>query len=277
MPENPPPPRNPPLPENLPLRLRLQFTVTRWITRCLRPLGLREPVLRLRGALARARRHACERRGSARYSRPALHGINRELARIVDRDDGVFVEAGGHNGYTQSNSYYLERFRGWRGVLVEPMPEMAAEARRNRPAAQLFQCALVAPDHGAADVEMRFGDLFTKVRGTEKEDREWTQGGTLLGWRDARVERVPARTLSSVLEEAGAEQVDLLSLDVEGHEAQALRGLDLDRHAPRWILVEMHDLAAGRAAIGEVLGARYVEHAQLSPLDILYRRLDRDA
>jgi FkbM family methyltransferase len=200
--------------------------------------------------------------------------MDRKLDAIIDRDRGVFVEAGGHDGYTQSNTYYLERFRGWRGVLVEPMRELAAEARRNRPGARVFQCALAPPDHGERDIEMEFGDLFTTVRGLRGADGEWVRGGLVLGWRDHRVERVPARPLSSLLDEAGIADVDLLSLDVEGYEAQVLRGLDLARHAPAWILVEMHDLQAGRAEVGAVLGDRYVEHGTLSQLDVLYRRAD---
>jgi FkbM family methyltransferase len=189
----------------------------------------------------------------------------------------VFVEAGGHDGYTQSNTYYLERFRGWRGVLVEPMAEMAAEARRNRPGSQLFQCALVGPEQEGTSIEMEFGDLFTTVAAGEEDQSRWVQNGLVLGWRDHRVEAVPARTLSSVLEEAGIGDVDLLSLDVEGYEAQVLSGLDLSRHAPAWILVEMHDLDAGRREIGAALGERYEEHTLLSPLDVLYRRRDASA
>jgi hypothetical protein len=101
------------------------------------------------------------------------------------------------------------------------------------------------------------------------------QGGLVLGWRDHRVERVSARTLSGLLDEAGVEHIGLLSLDVEGYEDQALRGLDLSRHAPAWILVEMHDLGGDRAKmIGALLGARYTEHELISPLDVLYRRVD---
>ncbi len=258
-----------------PVRMRAQFALTRALTRALKLLGLRERVIRARYAALRARRSLFERFGSDRYSRPALHGMERKLDRIIDADGGVFVEAGGHDGYTQSNTYYLERFRGWSGVLVEPMPEMAAEARRNRPGSRLFQCALVGPEDDGGRVEMEFGDLFTTVRGSGG-DAEWVRNGLLLGWRDHRVETVPARALSSVLDEAGVERVDLLSLDVEGYEAQVLSGLDLARHAPTWILVEMHDLDAGRTEIGRVLGERYVEHELLSPLDVLYRRSDYD-
>jgi FkbM family methyltransferase len=241
----------------------------------LKALGLRETAIRTRYRLARAIRGGLERAGSSRLSRPALHEMDRKLDAIVDRDGGFFVEAGGHDGYTQSNTYYLERFRCWRGMLVEPMVEMAAEARRNRPASTVFQCALVPLDHADGQVEMEFGDLFSTVRATRGEDASsWVHNGLVLGWRDHRSECVPARALSDLLDELGAPEVDLLSLDVEGYEPEALRGLDLARHAPRWILVEMHDLQTGRKEIGEVLGSRYVEHDQLSPLDVLYRRID---
>ena len=257
-----------------PWRLRVRVAATRTYTRLLRWLRLRAFVLRVREARARLKRRLFERFGSARYSRPGLHEMDRKLDEIIDRDGGVFVEAGGADGYTQSNTYYLERFRNWRGVLVEPMPELAAAARRNRPGALVVECALTRPDDPSGYVEMEFGELFTSVRGVHEGDGEWTKGGLVLGWRDYRVERVPAKTLSAVLTEASVTHVDLMSLDVEGYEADVLAGLDLDRHAPAWLLVEMHDLEDGRAKIGAVLGARYVEHGRLSPLDVLYRRSD---
>jgi FkbM family methyltransferase len=260
------------LQEGLPRRLRLQFTLTRLLTRWLRRAGARDRVLRMRWTVGRAKRRFFEAFGSARYAWPALHEMDRKLDAIIDIDGGFFVEAGGHDGYTQSNTYYLERFRKWRGILVEPMPEMAAQARRNRPNTEVFQCALVSADHTGDDVEMEFGDLLTTVQGVHDDDRRYVEGGLVLGWRDHRRERVPARSLSDVLDISGSRKVDLLSLDVEGYEDQVLRGLDLSRHAPAWILVEMHDLDAGRAKIGAVLGDRYVEHEVLSPLDILYRR-----
>jgi FkbM family methyltransferase len=66
--------------------------------------------------------------------------------------------------------------------------------------------------------------------------------------------RVPARTLSALLDEAGmVRPVDLLSLDVEGGEPGALRGIDYKRHAPRFICVEVRD----EAAIAAVIGSRY--------------------
>jgi FkbM family methyltransferase len=249
----------------------------RRVTRALKALRLREAVIRARKDLNRARRRRAERRGSDRLSRPALHDLERKLDAALDRDGGFFVEAGANDGFTQSNTYWLERFRGWRGILVEPMPVYVEECRRERPGTPVVHAALVPANHEGETVRMHFGDLMSTVEGAhgdEAAERDWVAPGLVLGWRDAYEAEVPARTLSSILDEHGAPEVDLLSLDVEGFEPQALRGLDLDRHAPRWIVVEAHDLDDGRAAIEEVIGERYILEDQLSPLDLLYRRRD---
>lgn len=53
------------------------------------------------------------------------------------------------------------------------------------------------------------------------------------------------RTLTSILDEhlASGRQIDLLSVDVEGHDMNVLQGLDFERYRPRVILVELHDFS----------------------------------
>jgi FkbM family methyltransferase len=199
--------------------------------------------------------------------------MDRRLNAVLDQDGGFFVEAGGNDGYTQSNTYWLERFRDWRGLLVEPMQELYELCREERPSSTVVRAALVAGDYGGDTVRMRFADLMSTVAG-EHEDPWRTHMGNVLGWRDAYDADVPARTLSSILDEVGAPEVDLLSLDVEGFEPSVLAGLDLERHAPRWILVEVHDETTGRPPIEAILGDRYILYERLSPVDLLYRRTD---
>lgn len=249
-----------------------QIRTTQAATRLLRAVGLRAPLLRWRGRQKRARRAALEAKGDDRLSKPALHELDVKLDAIIDRDGGFFVEAGANDGFTQSNTYWLERFRGWRGLLIEPMPELAAEARLSRPEATVVERALVAGDDPRQRIRMQFGDLMSMV--DEAKDADWPSLGTVLGWRDRYELDVDARTLSSLLEEVDAPEVDLLSLDVEGFEGPALLGLDLSRHAPRYILVEIHDRDRDRPPIDEILADRYVEHGWLSPLDLLYVRRD---
>jgi FkbM family methyltransferase len=254
--------------------MRAAIAAMRALTTLLKLLRLRGPVLRWRINRARRRRLAAEAVGDDRRSHPALHEIDRTLNRIIDRDGGFFVEAGGNDGFTQSNTYWLERFRGWRGVLVEPMLELYELCREERPTAQVFRAALIPFDYDGSTVRMQFGDLMSSVAGTHGDDQNWVRPGLVLGWRDPYEAEVPARTLTSILDEVDAPEIDLLSLDVEGFEPSVLRGLDLSRHAPRYIVVEAHDLVDGRRAIETVLGDRYALVDQISPLDLLYRRAD---
>jgi FkbM family methyltransferase len=70
------------------------------------------------------------------------------------------------------------------------------------------------------------------------EDQHVEAGLAVQGLKSTFELNVPARTLASVLEEHGSPRVDLLSLDVEGFERQALEGLGLTAHRPRFIVVE---------------------------------------
>jgi len=212
------------------------------------------------------RRGLFEAVGSRRYSRPALHGMDRRLEALVGKDGGVFLEAGAHDGYTQSNTYYLERFRGWSGVLVEAVPELHAKASRRRRRSQVVQCALVAPEHAGGTVSISFGDLMSKVG----DGGEHSAAGLITAGREAYAVDVPARTLTDVLDAAGVDRLDLMVLDLEGHELDALRGMDFDRHPVEHLLVEMLDLERQRPAFDALLGGHFDFAGTLSKDDALY-------
>lgn len=243
------------------------------------PAPARSALWRLWHDVDRMRRHRLEARGDYSRSSPAMHDLDAKLSRFLDLDrPGFFVEVGGGDGYHQSNTYRLERVFNWRGVLVEPVPSLHRSAVRERPGSHVFRCALVAPDYAHATVHLVYGGLMTTVAGARSSvevDRDWVQiAHRRLQELPEHEFDAPARTLSSVLDESGNPEIDLFSLDVEGFEVQVLRGLDLDRHAPRWILVEIREGATSAEDVEAVLGDRYVKAEQLTPFDILYARTD---
>lgn len=205
--------------------------------------------------------------GSRRYSWPALNEIDRRLEPLLPNRPGTFIEAGAHDGYTQSNTYYLERFRGWRGVLVEAVPELYLKAARRRPHSRVVQAALVGPERDGHEVIVHFGDLTSTIG-----DLALTKRGLDNAGRKPYDVHAPGRTLSSILDEAGLGRPDLLVLDIEGQELEALRGLDLERHSPALMVIEMLDMAGQRPAVDRLLESHYEFMAALSPDDAVYRR-----
>lgn len=201
-----------------------------------------------------------------------LNGLDHKLLAHVNHRYGVFVEAGANDGLSQSNTAYFERYLGWRGLLVEPIPELAAQCRLNRPNSIVEECALVAGGDAPNSVEMMYCNLMSMVsgaRGSVEADRAHIDAGRqyLAPEDEVRQVVVPTRALSDLLDHYGFSHVDLLSLDVEGYEEQALRGLDFNRHAPIWILVEANDPAAVEVTLRE----QYQLIDTLSHHDRLYR------
>jgi len=187
----------------------------------------------------------------------SLNEIDDKLAPYLNLRGGVFIEAGANDGVSQSNTYFLEKALGWRGVLVEPVPRLFKKCRRNRRNSAVFNCALVAPEDegkGVSICDMGDRGLLSRI----------SEGGSSSG---GTVTEVCGRTLTSVLFEAQFERIDFFSLDVEGYELSVLKGLDFSRFLPSFILVETSQVEK----VDESLLQHYDRIAQLTHHDYLYR------
>ena len=203
--------------------------------------------------------------GIERYTWAALFDLDRKLVDLFHgKRDGVFIELGGNDGLQQSNTLALSRLYGWKGLLVEADPELAAECRTNRRESVVI-CAGAGATWGAAELDRL--DLTGSI--TQTADPEATDSPALP--TSAAADRVVIITapLSDLIDAAGiGSDIDLLSLDVEGYELPVLAGLDLERHAPTHILVETSQLEA----VTEALAPHYTWIAQWSYHDHLFSR-----
>jgi FkbM family methyltransferase len=155
--------------------------------------------------------------------------------------EGFFIEAGANNGIWQSNTFYLEEALGWNGLLVEPSPHSFEQCQINRPSSKniVVHSALVDFDHGSDHIEGFFAEknyenaLMAQVQSAVLLDHQKKR------WSNKELVKVPAKSLSSILDEHEIEKVDFLSLDVEGYEISALKGVDFEKHRPSFICVEV--------------------------------------
>ena len=129
-----------------------------------------------------------------------------------------YFEAGAVDGVLYSNTKFYEEELKWTGILVEPNPFMFVNLTLNRPGNRLM-CAIISDQKDTlefnvcANVPAVCSVEMTKP---EKFDNEYYRHSQML-----KVKSIPV-TLDTILENSGVPRVDLMVLDLEGHELQAL-------------------------------------------------------
>lgn len=148
-----------------------------------------------------------------------------------------FVDIGAGDGISGSNTFYFA-IRGASGVCFEPIKESYAKLRR----LYWFNRKVICRNCGISDEarEAEIVDLQDCSYIPETEDQAHTRllpleqparqirQIRLLPFREA----MRGITLPSV--------IDLLNIDVEGHELNVLRSIPFDRYTFRLIILETH-------------------------------------
>jgi FkbM family methyltransferase len=218
--------------------------------------------------------HLWRRARGQRTTRKALNQLDDALVDILPLTAGYYLEMGANDGIQQSNTYWLEVERGWRGMLIEPSLNRYFELRANRSETNDFACvACVAFDYPHEFVKLSYADLMTTAPdlSTELPDAAAHVASAqehLPAHQETVVFGALARPLQAVLDDAGAPAtIDFFSLDVEGAELEVLKGVDHDRTRFRHLLVETRS----PDKVTELLaGHGYRRRAQLSVHDYLF-------
>lgn len=209
----------------------------------------------------------------------ALNGLDRKMFKYLDYQNGYFVELGANDGFTQSNTLALENKKGWRGVLIEPSPHLFLSCIhfREKEGNSIHCCACVPFDYDEKFVEIDYANLMSisvslnsDIGDVEafRHSRESHQDDSARRFQFG----ANARTLTSVLDASGSpNNIDFMSLDVEGAELAVLSGLDFGRYKVRYILVECRSISELKKFF-EPLGYRCID--KLSHHDYLFSRME---
>ena len=173
---------------------------------------------------------------------------------------GFFVEFGGLDGIDTSNTYLLEKYHGWKGIIAEPLPRFKDDLLKNRGCIVDTRCV-----YSTSNALVTLGEVenFPAVS-TLIEFKDYESM-----WKEKRQNpfehEVLTVSLDDLLDQHNApETVDYLSIDTEGSEFTILNSYSFRRNF-NLITVEYANQAE-RTKINKLLTSRsYVQvHQKVS-------------
>ena len=193
---------------------------------------------------------------------------------VVDRllkgkTGGTFVDMGGYDGITGSNTLYFEKWRGWTGVLVEPV------AAQRRIAEGLRSCPClpyaVSDANGTAEF-IAVTEGYTQMSGlAQTYDAGLLQTVRADPRHAEEVLTVETRTIAAILDETGLTAPDFISLDIEGGELAALEAFPFEDYSVRVWAIENN---AGTSDIAALMRTKGYEIAEFCGPDEIFIRPD---
>lgn len=157
--------------------------------------------------------------------------LDKKLDDIFNKENGFFIELGANNGLEQSNTAFFEFYKGWKGILIEPLPNKYVECINNRKNSTVLNYACVSNDYESDKISGDFnGNLMSSVNGSRLNQTQ-------------NLNTVNAITLEKILDQhmKQCNCIDFLSLDTEGYELNILKGLNLSKYRPKYMLIEIYN------------------------------------
>jgi FkbM family methyltransferase len=146
---------------------------------------------------------------------------------LGDIESGTYLDIGANHPVNDSVSLAFYQ-RGWRGIHVEPVPELAAGLREQRPDEAVIEAA-VGSGRGKVNLHNFVGTgMTTAIDEFAKQHSE-------SGWQSTPI-RVDQVSLDDVLAKVGTPDLHWMKIDVEGMEKPVLESWKVSEVRP-WVVV----------------------------------------
>ena len=153
--------------------------------------------------------------------------LDKKMLEFINYKDGFYVDCGANDGVNQSTTWFFEKYLNWKGLLIEPIPEVFKELKKNRNKDNYFvNCALTQKNYNNDFIEFYYNSKDT------------LKGGVKNNKSNNKI-NVKANTFDQVINQINyRDKIDFFSLDVEGNEFNVLDGINFSKNHIEYILVE---------------------------------------
>jgi len=161
----------------------------------------------------------------------AYHQLDKKLLKYINYKNGFYSDCGANDGVNQSTTWYFEKYLNWNGILIEPIPNVFNELKKNRSKSNYF--------YNTALTDFNYNSKTIKFN-LNKED---TLTGSIFSnnqfLKNIQTIKVKATTLDQIIKKDKSDKlIDLFSLDVEGYEFEVLNGINFDNIKFKFLLIE---------------------------------------
>jgi len=158
-----------------------------------------------------------------------------------NQKNGFYIDVGCQHPIKNNNTYLLHK-RGWSGINID----------LDKDNIDLFNVSRISDDNIniAASNKINEVDLFffhkkSPINTIDKKTSQFQKA------KISSIKKIKTNTLNNIIKSSkySNKKIDLLSIDVEGHELPVLEGLDFDKYSPNVIVVEYLDLNVSKLEI----------------------------
>ena len=155
------------------------------------------------------------------------------LAHLLPKSSGFYVDVGAFHPVKFSNTYLFYK-KGWRGINIDAAPGVMTEFNKLR--SEDTNIAM-----GVSDEEGLL-TFYLVDRGSSVNTFNY-ENLKMLGLSEKIREKikVPVKRLENILNESfrgSPEEIDFLSIDVEGYEVNIIKSNNWTKYRPKVILIE---------------------------------------
>ena len=158
-----------------------------------------------------------------------------------NQKNGFYIDVGCQHPIKNNNTYLLHK-KGWSGINID----------LDKDNIDLFNVSRISDDNIniAASNRINEVDLFffhkkSPINTIDKKTSKFQKA------KISSIKKIKTNTLNNIIKSSkySNTKIDLLSIDVEGHELPVLEGLDFNKYRPNVIVVEYLDLNVSKLEI----------------------------
>lgn len=178
---------------------------------------------------------------------------------IKYKQGGFFLEIGGYDGITGSNTYYLEKQLNWNGIIVECNPTLVEKCKQSRNC-YICEKALYELDDYNVEFTIPCGDEIVggkeQLGGIKSYLKPESVNVFQRCYKKSKDIIVKTININTLLDKRKIYNIDYVSLDVEGGELSILKTWDFNKHKVKFLTVEHGNVSHYQKSINELLTSK---------------------